>query len=88
MRLVLGDGIEFYRTVDHRQAVFFNDTLSRGRVEVCRGGEFRAVCADSGHMWDNHDAMVICRELGLSPYGESVATLALLACAHCTYRDC
>ncbi|CAI8021725.1 Fibrillin-2 [Geodia barretti] len=69
VRLMLGDGIEFYRTVDHRQAVFFNDTLSRGRVEVCRGGEFRAVCADSGHMWDNHDAMVICRELGLSPYG-------------------
>lgn len=70
MRLMLGDGIEFYRRVKHKQAVFYNDTLSRGRVEVCRGGKFRAICADSGQMWDNRDAMVICRELGLSPYGK------------------
>ena len=67
---MLGDGIEFYKTAQHRQAVFFHDTLSRGRVEVCRGGHYTAVCADSGQMWDNRDAMVICRELGLSPYGE------------------
>lgn len=70
VRLMLGDGIEFYRRVEHKQAVFYNDTLSRGRVEVCRGGKFRAICADSGQMWDNRDAMVICRELGLSPYGK------------------
>ena len=67
---MLGDGIEFYKTAQHGQAVFFHDTLSRGRVEVCRGGHYTAVCADSGQMWDNRDAMVICRELGLSPYGE------------------
>ena len=80
---MLGDGIEFYRTADHRQAVFYDDTLSRGRVEVCHRGEFRAVCADSGHMWDNRDAMVICRELGLSPYGEPpTVLLTTYLCLH------
>lgn len=54
----------------HQQAVFYDDILSRGRVEVCQGGEYNAICADSDQLWDNTDAMVICRELGLSPYGQ------------------
>ena len=38
-----------------------------GTVEVCAGGVFGRVCNTD---WDNTDAAVVCRELGLSPYGK------------------
>ena len=41
--------------------------LRAGRVEVCIGGRFGSVCSE---FWDDQDASVVCRELGLSPYGE------------------
>ena len=53
----------------HLLAEYFYDELSRGRVEICHGGQYKAVCADVDEGWDNHDAMVVCRELGFSPYG-------------------
>ena len=43
-----------------------DDMLSRGRIEVCNGTAYEAVCADG---WDYNDASVVCRELGFSPYG-------------------
>lgn len=40
-----------------------------GEVEVCIRGIWSAVC---GEEWDNRDATVACRQLGLSSYGMNV----------------
>ena len=41
-----------------------------GRVEVCNTGKvWNRICNDG---WDNDDAKVVCRQLGLSPIGKQV----------------
>ena len=46
-----------------------DDRLSVGRVEVCSGGRYGTVCDD---VWTEEAASVACRQLGFSPYGNSI----------------
>ena len=74
MRIMVGDSDEDFYTMsnDLRQSDYdsqfsvIDDMLSRGRIEVCNGTVYEAVC-DRG--WDYTDASVVCRELGFSSYG-------------------
>ena len=41
-----------------------------GRVEVCKNNIWGTVCADSANSWGDHEAMVVCRQLGYSSEGQ------------------
>eukprot|EP00731_Ephydatia_muelleri_P031717 Em0023g224a len=74
IRLIVGpDALSFYQS-GNPSALYLDsdlDQLSRGRVEVCLGGQFGTVCSQT---WSNKDASVACRSLGYSPYGAVAIT--------------
>ena len=62
------------------QRYLIDDELSVGRVEVCLGGRFGTIC-DTGTIFDDNDASVVCQQLGFSRYGESEGVALFIACA-------
>ena len=73
VRVIVGDSdVDFYTMASQIGTDYdsgfsvIDDMLSRGRIEVCNGTVYEAVCANG---WNYTDASVVCRELGFSPYG-------------------
>ena len=75
------EDFDMYDDADH-DIIFFNDILSRGRVEICVLGRYRSVCAND---WGNKEASVVCRELGLAANGRRVCIHAPFHTSMCTY---
>ena len=68
VRLIVSHNADdFYNGETMYDSSFYDKNgLRVGRVEVCIGGRYGTICDDE---WDNKDALVICRHINYSPYG-------------------
>lgn len=76
-RIVRGDEDIYYNSESIDIAFFINDHLAVGRVELCKDGNWSAVC---GNVWTREDASVACKQLGFSGAGiKFIASMLLPA---------
>ena len=74
VRLLVGNDAQHYYQRYYTE--YYDDTyygkgeLTRGRVEVCVGGRYGAICDG---IWDYEDASVVCSQLGFSRNGKIVS---------------
>ena len=61
---------------EYDDSYYDKGSLTRGRVEVCIGGRYGAVCDE---YWDYEDASVACSQLGFSPHGMPMSIMAALS---------
>ena len=54
------------------------DGRLRGRVEVCLTGRYGTVCDEE---FSRTDASVVCRQIGLSPYGKKLYAIVKHGCS-------
>ncbi len=73
VRLLVGEGDSFYlgETV-YSDNIYGKNGLVAGRVELCLSRRYGTICDD---FWDSHDASVVCRQLGFSPYGMRICRI-------------
>lgn len=66
-RITLGDGQEYYDgDIAKDDTYYIDDALAIGRIELCLGGKWSAVCEN---VWTKEDASVACKQLGFSNAG-------------------
>ncbi len=72
-RLLLGDREQYITNTlpdvlkSIEEFFIYNSTLLAGRVEYCaNNGIYYNLCGD---LWTNVEAAIVCKTLGLSPYG-------------------
>lgn len=65
---------EYVRLVNAEGRII-KDTISSGRVEMCRDMEFHTICDNN---WNSVAASVLCNEQGFSKYGMAMRELCMI----------